>query len=162
MSDTTEVNSAAETQEAQAPQLSLQRIFLKDISFESPRSPMIFQEEWKPEVGLELNTKSRQVGENVYEIVLEITVTVKNGGETGFLVQVQQGGLFVISGLDDQQLHHALGAFCPATIFPYARENIDAVVTKGSFAPLMLAPINFDALYVESLQKQQAAAETTQ
>ncbi|ETX12503.1 preprotein translocase subunit SecB [Marinomonas ushuaiensis DSM 15871] len=162
MSDTTEVNSAAETQEAQAPQLSLQRIFLKDISFESPRSPMIFQEEWKPEVGLELNTKSRQVGENVYEIVLEITVTVKNNGETGFLVQVQQGGLFVISGLDDQQLHHALGAFCPATIFPYARENIDAVVTKGSFAPLMLAPINFDALYVESLQKQQAAAETTQ
>lgn len=162
MSDTTEVNAATETQEAQAPQLSLQRIFLKDISFESPRSPMIFQEEWKPEVGLELNTKSRQVGENVYEVVLEITVTVKNNGETGFLVQVQQGGLFVISGLDDQQLHHALGAFCPATIFPYARENIDAVVTKGSFAPLMLAPINFDALYVESLQKQQAAAETTQ
>ena len=141
------------------PQLSIQRIYLKDISFESPRSPMIFQEEWKPEVGLELNTKSRQVGESVYEVVLEITVTVKNKGETGYLVQVQQGGLFVISGLDDQQLHHALGAFCPATLFPYARENIDAIVVKGSFPAIMLAPINFDALYVESLQKQ---AETTQ
>jgi preprotein translocase subunit SecB len=160
MSDTAETNAAAETQEAKTPQLSMQRVFLKDISFESPRSPMIFQEEWKPEVGMELNTKSRQVGENVYEVVLEITVTVKNKGESAYLVQVQQGGLFVISGLDDQQLHHALGAFCPATLFPYARENIDAVIVKGSFAPIMLAPINFDALYVESLQKQQA--ETTQ
>jgi preprotein translocase subunit SecB len=145
MSDTTEVNAATETQEAQTPQLSMQRVFLKDISFESPRSPMIFQEEWKPEVGLELNTKSRQVGESVYEIVL---------------VQIQQGGLFVVSGLDEQQLHHALGAFCPATLFPYARENIDAIVVKGSFSALMLAPINFDALYLESLQKKQA--ETTQ
>ncbi|MCB5161109.1 protein-export chaperone SecB [Marinomonas algarum] len=159
MSDTA-ATPEAQTEEAKAPQLSLQRVFLKDISFESPRSPMIFQEEWKPEVGLELNTKSRQVGESVYEIVLEITVTVKNGEETGYLVQVQQGGLFVISGLEDQQLHHALGAFCPATIFPYARENIDAIVVKGSFPALMLAPINFDALYLDSLQKQQA--QTTQ
>ncbi|RBO84686.1 protein-export chaperone SecB [Marinomonas aquiplantarum] len=155
-----ETAATQETQEAQAPQLSLQRVFLKDISFESPRAPMIFQEEWKPEVGLELNTKSRQVGENVYEVVLEITVTVKNNNETGYLVQVQQGGLFVISGLDEQQLHHALGAFCPATLFPYARENIDAMVVKGSFPAIMLAPINFDALYVESLQKQQS--ETAQ
>ncbi|BFM50643.1 protein-export chaperone SecB [Marinomonas sp. THO17] len=154
------MSDSAATQEAPTPQLSLQRVFLKDISFESPRAPMIFQEEWKPEVGLELNTKSRQVGENVYEVVLEITVTVKNGGETGYLVQIQQGGLFVISGLDDQQLHHALGAFCPATLFPYARENIDAIVVKGSFPAIMLAPINFDALYVESLQKQKT--ETAQ
>lgn len=156
MSDTAETPEVQEAQEAQTPQLSMQRVFLKDISFESPRSPMIFQEEWKPEVGLELNTKSRQVGESVYEIVLEITVTVKNNGNTGYLVQVQQGGLFVISGLNDQQLHHALGAFCPATLFPYARENIDAVVVKGSFPAIMLAPIDFDALYIESLQKQQA------
>ncbi|MEP3349537.1 MAG: protein-export chaperone SecB [Marinomonas sp.] len=159
MPEATETNAAAETKEAPTPQLSMQRVFLKDISFESPRSPMVFQEEWKPEVGMELNTKSRQVGENVYEVVLEITVTVKNKGESAYLVQVQQGGLFVISGLDDQQLHHALGAFCPATLFPYARENIDAVVVKGSFSPLMLAPINFDALYVESLQKQQAETQ---
>lgn len=142
--------------EPAAPKLALQRIFLKDLSFESPRSPMVFQEEWKPEVGFELNTKSRQVGENVYEVVLEITVNVKNNSETAFLIQVQQGGLFAISGLEDQQLHHALGAFCPATIFPYARENIDAFCVKGSFPALMLAPVNFDALYLESIQKQQA------
>ena len=146
---------------AAAPQLALQRIFLKDISFESPRSPMVFQEEWKPEVGLELNTKSRQVGENLYEVVLEVTVNVKNNGENAFLVQVQQGGLFAISGLDDQQLHHALGAFCPGTVFPYARENIDALCVKGSFPALMLAPVNFDALYMDSL-KQQQAEETAQ
>ncbi|EAQ65772.1 export protein SecB [Marinomonas sp. MED121] len=151
----------AENTEAVAPQLALQRIFLKDISFESPRSPMVFQEEWKPEVGLELNTKSRQVGENLYEVVLEVTVNVKNNGENAFLVQVQQGGLFAIAGLDDQQLHHALGAFCPGTVFPYARENIDALCVKGSFPALMLAPVNFDALYMDSLKKQQAE-ETAQ
>jgi preprotein translocase subunit SecB len=138
------------------PQLSIQRIYLKDISFESPRSPMVFQEEWKPEVGLELNTKSRQVGENLYEVVLDVTVNVKNNNEVAYLVQVQQGGLFTIAGFEERQLHHALGAFCPGTLFPYARENIDSIITKGSFNPVMLAPINFDALYLESLQKQQA------
>ncbi|TDO97916.1 protein-export chaperone SecB [Marinomonas balearica] len=151
-----------EAQQSQGPVLQMQRVFLKDISFESPRSPMVFQEEWKPELGLELNTKSRQVGDNLYEVVLEITVNVKNEGEPAYLVQVLQGGLFTISGLEEQQLHHALGAFCPGTLFPYARENIDAVVVKGSFSPVMLAPINFDALYMESLQKQQSEAETTQ
>ena len=159
MADT---NEATEHPEAKAPQLSLQRVFLKDLSFESPRSPMIFQEEWPPEVGMDLNTRSRQVGESVYEVVLDITLNVKNADEPAYLVQVQQGGLFVISGLDDQQLHHALGTFCPETLFPYARENVDAIIVKGSFPAVMLAPINFDALYVESLQKQQAEAATTQ
>ncbi|SBS35406.1 Protein-export protein SecB [Marinomonas aquimarina] len=152
----------AEENQAQ-PQLQIQRIFLKDVSFESPRSPLVFQEEWKPEVGLELNTKSRQVGENLYEVVLDITVNVKNNGEAAYLVQVQQGGLFTISGFEERQLHHALGAFCPGTLFPYARETIDSVITKGSFNPVMLAPINFDALYLENLQKQQnETAEATQ
>ena len=160
MAENTEANAAAETQEKAAPQLALQRVFLKDISFESPRSPMVFQEEWKPEVGLELNTKSRQVGENVYEVVLELTINVKNNNEAAYLVEVQQGGLFAISGLDDQQLHHALGAFCPATLFPYVRENIDAVVVKGSFPAIMISPINFDALYLDSLKKQQAETTT--
>jgi len=160
MAENTEANAAAETQETAAPQLALQRVFLKDISFESPRSPMVFQEEWKPEVGLELNTKSRQVGENVYEVVLELTINVKNNNEAAYLVEVQQGGLFAISGLDDQQLHHALGAFCPATLFPYVRENIDAVVVKGSFPAIMISPINFDALYLDSLKKQQAETTT--
>lgn len=159
MAENTEANAAVtEAATEAAPQLALQRIFLKDISFESPRSPMVFQEEWKPEIGLELNTKSRQVGEDLYEVVLEITVNVKNESETAFLVQVQQGGLFNISGLDERQLHHALGAFCPGTVFPYARENIDSLCIKGSFPALMLAPINFDALYLDSLQKQQAEA----
>jgi len=155
-------NTAATETEEQGPQLSMQRVFLKDISFESPRSPMVFQEEWNPEVGLELNTRSRQVGESVYEVVLDLTVNIKNNDEPAYLVQVQQGGLFVISGLDDQQLHHALGTFCPATLFPYARENVDSIVVKGSFPAIMLAPINFDALYIESLQSQQAETDTTQ
>ena len=156
MADNTEATATA------TPQLALQRIFLKDISFESPRSPMVFQEQWQPEIGLELNTKSRQVGEDLYEVVLEITVNVKNNDEAAYLVQIQQGGLFNISGLEEQQLHHALGAFCPGTVFPYARENIDALCIKGSFPALMLAPINFDALYLDSLQNQQAQATATE
>lgn len=156
MADNTEATETA------TPQLALQRIFLKDISFESPRSPMVFQEQWQPEIGLELNTKSRQVGEDLYEVVLEITVNVKNNDEAAYLVQIQQGGLFNISGLEEQQLHHALGAFCPGTVFPYARENIDALCVKGSFPALMLAPINFDALYLDSLQNQQAQATATE
>ncbi|MEL0625256.1 protein-export chaperone SecB, partial [Marinomonas arenicola] len=86
-------NEAAVNQEEQGPQRSLQRVFLKDISFESPRSPMVFQEEWQPEVAMELNTRSRQVGESVYELVLDITLNVKNANEPAYLVQVQQGGL---------------------------------------------------------------------
>lgn len=161
MTDTNETTPAAEATETQGPQLSVQRIFLKDISFESPRSPMVFQEQWQPEIGLELNTKSRQVGDTSYEVVLEITVNVKNAGENAYLIQIQQAGLFAIAGLEDQQLHHALGAFCPGTLFPYARENIDAMCVKGSFPALLLSPINFDALYVESLQNQKAT-ETAQ
>ncbi len=155
--------SEAETQ-AQAPQqnFAIQRIFLKDVSFEAPNSPAVFQEEWKPDVNLELDTQSRELGENVFEVVLRLTVTVKNAEENAFLCEVQQGGIFSAEGMDPAQLAHCLGAFCPNILFPYARETISSLVVKGTFPQLNLAPVNFDALFMNYLQKQHQEQSTAE
>jgi preprotein translocase subunit SecB len=149
--------------EEQAPQFSIQRIYLKDISLEAPNSPQSFTQEWKPEINLEMNTQSQELGENVYEVVLTLTVTAKNEADTAFLIEVQQAGIFVVSGMEDDETHHALGAFCPNILFPYARETIDSLVVKASFPALMLAPVNFDALFAQQLEKlhKETTEETT-
>ncbi len=150
--------------ETQAPQqnYTIQHIFLKDVSFEAPNSPAIFQEEWKPDVNLELDTQSRELGENVFEVVLRLTVTVKNAEENAFLCEVQQGGIFSAEGMDPAQLAHCLGAFCPNILFPYARETISSLVVKGTFPQLNLAPVNFDALFMNYLQKQHQEQSTAE
>jgi preprotein translocase subunit SecB len=152
-----EQNTAS--QEEQGPQFAVQRVYVKDSSFESPNSPEIFTTPWQPEVGLEMNTATKQLGDNAFEVVLTLTVTVKNADKTAFLVELQQAGIFAIAGLSEQEMHHTLGAFCPNLLFPYAREAIDNMVVKASFPALMLAPVNFDALYAQQMAQQQAAAE---
>jgi len=151
--------NAAEQNQTQQPQFSIQRIYLKDLSFESPNSPAVFTKAWQPEVGLEINTKSRSVSEDLYEVVLTLTVTTKSDAEPAFLIEVQQGGLFLIKGLEGGQLQHTLGAFCPNILFPYARETVDSLANRGGFPALGLAPVNFDALFAEQMQKQQTAAQ---
>ena len=155
-------NGAAAEQEG--PQFSLQRIYVKDISFESPNAPGVFQQPFKPKVGLDLDTTSQSVGEDLYEVVVKVTAQVSNNedGATAFLVEVEQAGLFRISGLAGDQLDHTLGAFCPNVLFPYARECIDSLVGRGSFPPLMLAPVNFEAMYAQKKQRTAQASETTQ
>lgn len=145
-------------QEESQLQFSLQRIYVKDISFESPNSPKVFQQAFKPQVGLDIDSTAEQVAEGLYEIVVKVTAQVTNteDGATAFLAEVEQAGLFLIQGLEGDQLAHTLGAFCPNVLFPYARECIDNLVNRGSFPPLMLAPVNFDAMYA---QKQQQAAQ---
>lgn len=150
---------AANNQEAQQ-NFAIQRIFLKDLSFEAPNSPDIFQQEWTPEVDLDLDTQSRELTEGVHEIILRLTVTVKNGKENAFLCEIQQGGIFTVSGMEPAQLAHCLGAFCPNILFPYARETISSLVTKGTFPQLNLAPVNFDALFMNYLQKQKQTQES--
>jgi len=108
-----------------------------------------------------MNTRTKSLDENHYEVVLTLTVTGKNGAETAFLVEVQQAGIFLIVGIEGPELHHTLGAFCPNLLFPYAREAVDSFVTRASFPPLMLAPVNFDALYAQQVKQQQAAGEET-
>ncbi len=150
-------NEQAAQQQPQ-PQFSIQRIYVKDASLETPNSPQIFTKEWKPEINLEMNTRTTPLSDEHFEVVLTLTVTAKNEEETAFLVEVQQGGIFLVAGMNEQESGHALGAFCPSFLFPYAREAIDTMVTKASFPPLMLAPVNFDALYAQQLQ-QRAAQE---
>ena len=140
------------------PQFALKRVYLKDASLETPAAPGIFTKAWQPEVNLDINTAHNVLDDSHYEVVLTLTVTVKSGEETAFIVEIQQAGIFLLSGLEEAQQHHTLGAFCPNVLFPYAREAVDNLVTKASFPALMLAPVNFDALYAQQLQAQAAEA----
>jgi preprotein translocase subunit SecB len=143
---------------------ALERIYIKDASFESPKSPEVFKKQWNPEVKVDLGNTSRKLGDNLYEAVLSITVTVvesKKGEQqedkssTIFVTEIQQAGIFKIEGVNDAEiLDHTLSVFCLNILFPYAREAIDNMVTRGNFPPLMIAPINFDSLYQS---KKQAA-----
>jgi preprotein translocase subunit SecB len=157
---TDQPNNGAISTEEEAPQFSLQRIYVRDLSFEAPKSPAIFRQEWTPSVSLDLNTRQKQLENDFYEVVLTLSVEVKNGEEIAFIAEVQQAGIFLIKGLDASSMSHTLGAFCPNILFPYARETIDSLVVRGSFPALMLAPVNFDALYAQELQRMQEAGET--
>lgn len=143
--------------EQTGPQFNIQRIYTKDISFETPNSPAVFQKEWSPEVKLDLDTRTEKLADDVYEVVLSLTVTAKNGEETAFLCEVQQAGIFSITGLTEPQLAHSLGAYCPNVLFPYARETVGSLVGRGTFPQLNLAPVNFDALFAQHMQQQQEA-----
>ena len=136
-------------------QFQIQRVFTKDISFEAPNAPQVFQKEWEPDVKLDLDTASSQLADEVYEVVLRVTVTATVGEETAFLCEVQQAGIFTISGIEGTQMAHCLGAYCPNILFPYARECITSLVSRGTFPQLNLAPVNFDALFMNYLQQQQ-------
>jgi preprotein translocase subunit SecB len=136
-------------------QFALQRIYLKDSSFESPKSPHGFREQWKPKVNLELNSRHDLIENSLYQVILRMTVTVSTeDDELMYLVEVQQAGVFLVDGLEENARLHTLGSFCPNVLFPYAREVIDSLVVKGSFPPLMLSPVNFDAIYQQSLVEQ--------
>lgn len=140
--------------DATQPQFEIQRIYIKDLSFESPNTPHTFVEEWKPEVSLNLETKSTRIQDNSHEVVLSVTATVTSNKKTAFLIEVHHAGVFIISGFPDDQLHQMLGSFCPNVLFPYAREVISDTVVRGGFPQLILAPVNFDALYAQHMQEQ--------
>jgi preprotein translocase subunit SecB len=148
------------SEQANQQQFSIQKIYLKDVSFESPNSPAVFTGEWKPEVNVQLNTEIKGLENNMHEVTLSVTVTAKQQDKTAFLVEVKQAGLFQLSGFEQEQLGGMLGAYCPETLFPYAREAISDLVTKGGFPQLLLSPVNFNALYMQHQQQKQAQAAT--
>lgn len=154
--------AAQEQNQAQEQQFAMQRIYLKDLSFEAPMGVNAFKQQWKPKVNQELNTKTAKVDDENYEVVLTLTITVQLDEETVFLAEVQQAGLFMIKGIEGQQLAQVLNTSCPQILFPYAREAIDNIVTKGSFPALMLPPINFDALFAQAVAQAQAKASEEQ
>lgn len=141
------------------PQFTVQKIYLKDTSFESPRTPLVFQEKWAPKVKMDLNTNARNIKDDIYEVLLSMTATVTNNEEISYLIEVQQAGIFNIKGLDDASLKHTIGAYCPNILFPYVRENADNLVTRGGFPPLHLAPVNFDAVFAEAMKHQQEQSD---
>ena len=147
------------TKEAAGPQFAIQRIYTKDVSFETPNSPAIFQKDWKPEIKLDLDTKSNKLAENTYEVVLSVTVTATIEGQTAFLAEVQQAGIFTIGNLPETQLAHTIGAFCPTTLFPYAREAVASLVNRGSFPQFNLTPVNFEALFASYVQQRVAESK---
>ncbi|WP_031567091.1 protein-export chaperone SecB [Rheinheimera texasensis] len=151
-----QLNVAAEEQ--QVP-FAIQRIYVKDISFESPNAPAIFRKDWQPEVKLDLDTRSEKLEDNMFEVVLSLTVTTTVGGETAFLCEVQQAGIFAVPELQDAQMAHMLASFCPNILFPYARETVANLVNRGTFPQLNLAPVNFDALFAQYVQQRQAEAQ---
>lgn len=141
-----------------APTFEIQRIYTKDLSFEAPNTPHTFMEEWKPEVQLNLETKSNRLKNSTHEVILMITATVTTNKKSAFLIEVQQAGIFNIDGFPDVELHQMLGSFCPNILFPYAREVISDLVTRGGFPQLILSPVNFDALYVQHMEEQKKSS----
>jgi len=143
---------------------SLQRVYVKDLSFETPSSPGIFTQEWKPETQMNLSTQTAQIGENSFEVVLTVTLTTKVGESTAYLVEVQQAGIFGARDFPEQEMGPLLGSYCPNILFPYAREAVSDLVTRGSFPQLLLTPVNFDALFEQHVRelsaKQQAKSAT--
>ncbi len=154
--NTAEKQEQQTAQQSEAAEFAIQKIYVKDLSFEAPNSPAMFQGEWKPDVNLELNTTTNQVEDSLHEVILGVTVTVKVGDKVAFLVEVQQAGIFTIDGLQDEQLRQALGSFCPNILFPYVREVVSDVVIRGGYPQLNLAPINFDAVYAQYQEQQKS------
>ena len=144
-------------QEAHGPEFAIQRIYVKDLSFEAPSAPQIFRENWEPKVNIDLHSSSTEVEGSISEVVLAVTVTVRLGEKVAFIAEVKQSGIFTIGEFDDEQKKQIIGSFCPNILFPYAREAITDLVTRGGFPQIYLAPINFDAVYQQQLQ--QAAKE---
>lgn len=146
---------------ASQEQFGIQNIYLKDSSFETPHSPQIFREPWKPQLEVEIATESNQLEENLYEVVLKVTATVKVSDKTAFLVEVHQAGLFALMGFTPEKLSYALHSFFPNILFPFARETVSNLVTKGGFQPLLLAPVNFDVLYTQRVNKVKQQSQAT-
>ena len=144
------------TPAAPQKQLLLQKIYVKDLSFESPKAPKVFTQNVSPQTQLNVRSAAQQVAQDTHEVTLTITVEAKDKDSTLFLAEVAQAGIFVIQGYTADELHILLGSFCPNTLFPFAREAIADVVTKGGFPQLLLQPLNFDAIFAQALQERSA------
>ncbi len=147
-------NNAAQNAQNQ-PAFGIEKLFIKDASVEVPNAPQIFTERTAPQVSVELGNAGQRLDADVYEVELKVTVTAKIGDKTAFLVEVSQAGIFVIRGVPEENMDAILGVACPNILFPYAREAVSDMVTRAGFAPVLLSPINFEALYMQ--QKEQAA-----
>lgn len=142
----------------QGPQLTVQKIYIKDASFEAPGAPQIFQDSGQPRVDLNLSQRVQNFAPNMYEVSLSVTVTCKIGEKTAYLAEVEQAGVFGCAGFDAGQLDQVLGTYCPHVLFPYARQALSDLIQNGGFPPFLVQPINFEQVYAESLKRRQTQA----
>ena len=138
--------------EQNLPQLALERIYVKDMSLEVPGAD-VFTREWQPELDINLSSAAEKLDDDHYQVILTVNVTANNGGETAFIAEVHQAGIFMSQNIPEEQLGAILGAYCPNVLFPYAREVVSDIVTRGSFPQLLLAPVNFDQAYQQTLEQ---------
>ncbi|AME00825.1 protein-export chaperone SecB [Moraxella osloensis] len=138
--------------EQNLPQLALERIYVKDMSLEVPGAE-VFTREWQPELDINLSSAAEKLDDDHYQVILTVNVTANNGGETAFIAEVHQAGIFMLQNIPEEQLGAILGAYCPNVLFPYAREVVSDIVTRGSFPQLLLAPVNFDQAYQQTLEQ---------
>jgi preprotein translocase subunit SecB len=152
----------AEEQPTPAPQkqLLLQKIYVKDLSFESPKAPMVFTTNVSPQTQLNVRSSAQQVAQDTQEVTLTITVEAKDNNATLFLAEVAQAGIFLIQGYTAEEQSIIVGSFCPNTLYPFAREAVSDLVSKGGFPPLLLQPLNFDAIYAQAMQERAARANS--
>jgi len=160
MAEENNQEAATQDQSQQQAQFQLQKLYVKDVSYEVPNAPQVFQEDGQVEIKMNLAQKVENLAEGVHEVVLTVTVTASLGEKTAYLAEVQQAGIFAISGLNEQAKHAALNTLCPHTLFPYARRSITDLVADGGFPPLVLQPINFDQIYAQRMQEAKAQAES--
>ena len=138
--------------EQNLPQLALERIYVKDMSLEVPGAD-VFTREWQPELDINLSSAAEKLDDDHYQVILTVNVTANNGGETAFIAEVHQAGIFMLQNIPEEQLGAILGAYCRNVLFPYAREVVSDIVTRGSFPQLLLAPVNFDQAYQQTLEQ---------
>ena len=151
---------ADQDQSASAKQIGIQKIYVKDFSFESPHTPAVFtKSDWSPKTNLNLRSSHTPGSENNHEVVLTVTIEAKEDEQVFFLVELQQAGLFHIAGYSDDEFKAIVGSYCPNILFPYARESVANIVSKGGFPEFLLQPINFDALYAQGLAQAQSQLE---
>lgn len=154
-----ETPPAATDAEARQPatgQLAIQKIYIKDLSFEAPNSPQVFTAELKPQADVQFANRTTALDADNHEVVLTVTVKVQQGERTVYLVEVQQAGIFTVRGFPAEHLPAILATACPNALFPFAREAISDAVLKGGFPQLLLAPVNFEVLYAQELRRRQA------
>ena len=146
------------SEEQVQPQLALERIYTKDISFEVPGA-QVFTKQWQPELNINLSSAAEKIDPNHYEVSLKVVVQATNEGETAFIVDVTQSGIFLVDGVEEDRLPYVLGAYCPNILFPFLREAVNDLVTKDSCPQLWLTPINFDAEFEANMQRLQAEGD---
>lgn len=145
---------ADETPTAPSKQLLLQKIYIKDLSFESPRAPDVFSKDVAPQTQLNIRSNAREVARDTQEVTLTLTIEAKDQDKTLFLIELVQAGVFLVQGYTDEERHMLTGSYCPGSLYPFAREAIADIVTRGGFPQLLLQPINFDALYAQAMRER--------